>query len=93
MGMGAFWQDCGDGSNFFLMIYSQKNHHMIQMIFFTFAWKHGERSNYLFPYLFSYSIVSWEQEHGDRSILAGAWERGHFLSIFSDDLFSKKIII
>ncbi len=24
MGMGAFWQDCGDGSIFFLMIYFQK---------------------------------------------------------------------
>ncbi len=72
MGMGAFRQEHEDGSNLFLMICFQKNHHMIQMIFFTLAWKRGEGSNYLFPNLYSDLIVLWEQEHGDRSIWAGS---------------------
>ncbi len=68
--MGAFWQDCGDGNNFFLMIYFQKNHHMIQMIFFTLARKHVVGSNYLFPNHFSDLIVLREQERGDGSVWA-----------------------
>ena len=93
----SYWRrQCGDGSNFFLRIYFQNFlfSHMIQIIIiFTLAWKGGERSDYLFPSLFSDYIFLLGQEHGDGSLGAGAWGLEQFLGMiyFQKNIFHRRI--
>ena len=83
--MGAWGWESGGGSVEMGAIFSEnlfsKNffHCMIQIIsFFTLAWKHGERSDYLFCSLFSDYIFLLGREHGDGSVGVGAWEWEQF---------------
>ena len=97
LGMGVWGREHGAESNFYLRIYFTNTffHFMIEIIFFTFTWKHGWGEWFFLIYsLFLDYIFWWEQ--GDGSVgtqssgQSGGWSM-RLRAIFFWGLISKKI--